>query len=533
MNYEIAFGIVMGVAAVLVALGAALKAYSKAPTQNERRSSIFEEGQTGTLFLFDERKMIDCSPNGRTLLASVPHHGDDWFRLIASLSVTFNDVQTHLEKLYETGHFTLTAEDPHGAMLTLTAEIRAGITRIELSNADSNAVQEVVDPTVFRAMNEELIQQREMLAKAPIFAWREAQNGDVIWGNDAYILRALDMLKKGQELSWPLPHLFPPMREIAQDKGDMRQKIVAPDGEESWFDLTIVPDVTARAGGRGYRGYASPCDKAVRAENSLHEFMQTLTKTFAHLPIGLAIFDRQRLLQVFNPALLDLTGLQPDVLLQRPSLYMFLDALRDRNVVPEPKDYRNWRRQILEMERAAADGIYEETWSLSNGQTYKVKGRPHPNGALALMIEDISFEISRSRRYRADLELGQAVIDSMDEGIAVFTSSGSLVMTNTAYADIWGYDPSEQLSQARIEKIAEGWGSQCPSDTLWGEAADFICTVGTRTSWERDTRLLDGRALSCRFVPLAGGATLVGFRHTNETAQSPAPSNLAQRLRSA
>ena len=41
----------------------------------------------------------------------------------------------------------------------------------------------------------------------------------------------------------------------------------------------------------------------MQAETALRGFMQTLAKTFAHLPTGLAIFDQHRQLALFNPAL--------------------------------------------------------------------------------------------------------------------------------------------------------------------------------------------------------------------------------------
>ena len=242
--------------------------------------------------------------------------------------------------------------------------------------------------------------------------------------------------------------------------------------------------------------------------------MQTLTKTFAHLPIGLAIFDQSRQLQLFNPALLDLTGLPVDFLSMRPSLLSVLDAMRDRAMIPEPKDYRNWRRQMIDMERAAASGLYEETWSLPGGQTYRVIGRPHPNGAIALMIEDISTEMLRTRRYRADLELGQSVIDQIDEAIAVFSESGSLVMSNAAYAGIWGHDPAAALGDSTLRTLCNHWRTLSAPTAIWTEIEDFGANPGNRLAWSAEVRLLDGRLLDCRFAPLAGGATLASFRST-------------------
>ncbi len=45
---------------------------------------------------------------------------------------------------------------------------------------------------------------------------------------------------------------------------------------------------------------AKQAEDVVKAERELQRFMQTLTDTFAHLPIGLAIFDRSRQLVLFN-----------------------------------------------------------------------------------------------------------------------------------------------------------------------------------------------------------------------------------------
>ena len=284
-----------------------------------------------------------------------------------------------------------------------------------------------------------------------------------------------------------------------------RQKLTLSGGRAAWYDLNMVGEGEQRL------IFALPADAAVQAETGLRDFMQTLTKTFAHLHVGLAIFDHQRQLQLFNPALLDLTGLPVDFLSMRPSLLSVLDAMRDRKMIPEPKDYRGWRRQMVDMEKAAASGLYEETWSLPGGQTYRVIGRPHPNGAIALMIEDISGEMLRTRRYRADLELGQSVIDQVDEAIAVFSESGQLVMSNAAYAGLWGGDPSTSLDDASLRTLCGQWRNQSAPNPVWNALEDFAANQGDRTSWRAEVPLLDGRMIDCRFAPLTGGATLTAF----------------------
>ena len=467
--------------------------------------SIFADQNAGTVFLFDGETLVDSTPGGRALLAASQAKGTAWHKLVSHLGPLFHDLSAQLMRLQSEGMLTLASDADSGAPILMQVELRGGLTRIALTDPSQADRAPGIDPIAQRAQQEELDLLRLTVAKAPVLIWRENDASEVVWANAAYLGRASDQLESGKDLTWPLPRLFE-KTAINQAVAGQRQKLGLPQGKSAWYDLVSTPE------GKGRLIYALPSDSAVQAETALRDFMQTLTKTFAHLHVGLAIFDHQRMLQLFNPALLDLTGLPVDFLSMRPSLVAVLDAMRDRNMIPEPKDYRGWRRQLIEMERAASSGLYEETWSLPGGQTYRVIGRPHPNGAIALMIEDISGEMLRTRRYRADLELGQSVIDEVDEAIAVFSQPGHLVMTNAAYGRLWGNDPSFSLIDAGIRTVSAEWGAQCAPNLIWSQVEAFVANHDDRKPWVAEARLLDGRLLQCRFVPLNGGATMAAFR---------------------
>lgn len=255
---------------------------------------------------------------------------------------------------------------------------------------------------------------------------------------------------------------------------------------------------------------AVPVDAAVRAETALRDFRNTMSDTFAQLALGLGLFDAAGRLQMFNPAFGELSGLPVEFLLRRPHLGALLDALRDRGMLPEPKDWRAWRQMMLEL--PAGQAMHEEMWGLPDGVTYRATLRPQAKGAFALLLEDISTEMSRSLRYRADMELSQAVIDTLDEGIAVFAQTGQLVLSNAAYAEVWGHDPGVMLGEGSIRQIAAHWREVSAPSPLWSEVEEFIGTAGLRDGWQAEARLRDGRLVACRCVPIRDGATLVGFR---------------------
>lgn len=473
------------------------------------------DGAQGPVFLFDGEALVDATPAARQILSASRARGGNWLRLVGYLSEYIPDIDAQFRRLEAEGQIIVERQSAKGKTLLMTAGLGGGMMRITLTDPTLGGRPMVTDSLAHHALVQEVEYLREALAQAPMPIWRETEAGDVVWANAAYMMKAIACLPAGKELGWPLPRLFERIASQSTLRGQ-RASIAAPGEEASWFDLMGMPSREERL------VFALPADAAVSAETALRDFMQTLTKTFAQLPTGLAIFDRQRRLQLFNPALMDLTGLPADFLSMRPSLLSVLDALRDRNMIPEPKDYRGWRRQLVDMEKAAASGLYEETWNLPDGQTFKVVGRPHPNGALALMMEDITHEVSRSRRYRSDLELGQAVIDEMDEAVAVFSPSGQLVMSNLSYALMWAHDPEQHLKATTVGAVAAHWRMLSAPSTLWSEAEEFISTVGNRVPWRSEARLLDGRLLTCRFAPLAGGATLAAFRAV-EVAEKARP----------
>ena len=163
-------------------------------------------------------------------------------------------------------------------------------------------------------------------------------------------------------------------------------------------------------------GFALDADDLVAAEASLRRFVETLTETFAHLPIGLAVFDKNRRLGLFNPALTELVKIDAVWLAGRPSLRDFLERLRETRQMPEQKDFASWRRKLCELEEGAREGTYEESWQLPSGKIFRVTGRPHPQGALAFLFEDISTSIMLERKYRSELELSQATLDRHGRG---------------------------------------------------------------------------------------------------------------------
>lgn len=494
------------VASSLAAAALALFAVPRLALPMARRSSLagVADGPVEqAIFLFDADDLVDATRPARALLSSLPGESSDWKRLSDYLSRSIGQFAADLAELPDRGEIELAGSA--GSGIVVRAEHVGGLTRLTVEDTTRGGMGVLVDGLSHRAQENELNELRECLSQAPILIWRTDPAGTIVWANGAYLFKAMerDQLRE-DELTWPIPALFThcPPHEDATRRLSIQAR---PHMTESWYDCQSF------ASGGGTLYYAVPADTAVRAERSQREFVQTLTKTFAHVPIGLAIFDRNRQLQLFNPALLDLTHLASDFLSARPSLPSFLDRLREARVIPEPKDYGFWRQQMAELERAAASGQYEDTWLLPSGQTYHVTGHPHADGSLAFLFEDISTETAMTRSFRTEIQLSQTVIDAVEEAIAVFSPAGDLITSNAAYAALWRVDPAATLGSVRILDALRHWQSMAQPNSVWADIRDFVGDMHERAEWVADCAMVDGRRMECRVVPLQGGATLVGF----------------------
>jgi PAS domain-containing protein len=479
------------------------------------RRSILTQGDHRTVFLFDDDMLVDATEAARLFLDAAPRGTSDLTRLMSLLAPRFPDIARVLEALPETG--TIHRDAGHGG-LNLIAEMRGTLVRLTLIDPDGPEASPRIDRHSFDAMERELETLRGIARQTPLLIWRQDASGRITWVNQAYVEIAERLLGPDATAIWPLPALFDTAGLVSVGTATHRRlPLPRVSDETAWYECHAAPI------GEETLFTAVDANVTVRAEMKLREFMQTLTQTFSHLTVGLGVFDRARRLVVFNPALSDLTGLPVDFLTAKPTLFGFLDTLRERRMIPEPKDYGSWRRRIVELEAAAAEGSYAEVWSLPDGRTYRVSGRPQPDGAIAFLFEDISAEISLTRRFRSELEVGQGVLDAIEDAIAVFSAGGILVVTNGAYGELWGEDPDTSLTDIDVLQATRRWMALTAPTPVWGDLRDFVTRNHDRSDWVADVRLRDGRALICRVVPIASGATMVRFQPGAQAARPPLP----------
>lgn len=442
-----------------------------------------DEVNHAIVLLFCDGELADATQGALDIVGSDLGHLTDFTALLAS---AFPDLSG---RLADQDNASFSMISPVDSTQSLRASHRNQTLRIELTGDFSGL--ETKNPETKTLL-------QDLTTFSPQLVWQEGRDGDVLWSNAAY----RNYTKSHGGIA---KIAFEQTEQGRDDVTPQQQRLRVQGDKKQWFDVVSVRRADH------VLHFANDATSLMRADKDRREFVKTLGKTFADLSIGLAIFNNARQLVMFNPALVDMTNLPVPFLSEQPAIDTVLDRMREMRMMPEPKDYNSWREQFMAVEAAAKNGTYSENWSLPDGQTYRVTGRPHPDGAFALLFEDITAEVSLTRRFRSDIETGQAVLDTLPDAIAVFSGAGTMVMSNGAYSRLWDTPEDLMLTHRELRSELAIWQDTCIASPMWTQMRDFIQRLGTRKPWSDDAMLVDGRHLRCHAIPIAGGMTMVRF----------------------
>lgn len=486
-------------------------------------------------YVFRENYLISEVESPDWYLTDPEDRSGAWRNLAMGLEHLHPDIRRKMDRLARHGEGFLLVGRLGQDEISLSGTFEDGQVCITVSPMTQSGQRSIVDHDSFERLQEETKILRYAMEANPFPIWRLDGEGNITWANAAYFDLLSKLRGETEVVLWPIPDIFAAAMAEAQS-GAQKARIsltpeqppsggTGPDGK-LWYEVQMHQsastadhadakgDTRETADFEGALYIATPCNRLVAAERSLRNFVQTLSKTFAHLPIGLAVFDRKRELILFNPALVDLSTLDPRWLSARPSLFEFLDQLRDNRRMPEPRDYRAWRSSLIALEKGAENGNYEEIWNLPDGQSFRVIGRPHPDGAVALIFENISAEVSLTRKFRGDIEIYQSALDHDEQAVVIFNADGELEISNAAYAVLWEDDPRERLTRDDFGHALQTWEAHCLPHPLFEDLRlTFNGETGAANSAMSDVIWMkDGRRLDFIMTPLQHGRVMLKFR---------------------
>ena len=271
-------------------------------------------------FLINGASLRALTEPARALLDGLAAGGPRLAALAAHYATDCPTLRSDLEALvlYGAG-FRHHCPRGDGTAFEIVGEPRGGAAWLSIRPASEEARALADAEAALARVGGELRFLRDVLDRAPVMAWSRAPDGQVVWANAAY--RDRFDAPAGELPDHRIANAFGQVIEevpLTPRGPGSRRRVAVPGREEAeprWYEVTEAPGPAGET-----VGFGLDADDLVAAEASLRRFVETLTETFAHLPIGLAVFDKNRRLGLFNPALTDLVKIDAVWLAGRPVL---------------------------------------------------------------------------------------------------------------------------------------------------------------------------------------------------------------------
>ncbi|MEL6291680.1 MAG: ATP-binding protein [Pseudomonadota bacterium] len=427
-----------------------------------------------------------------------------------------HELKVALDALFEDGRaFNLFLKTAEGG--DLEADGRAAGSRAVLRFRDVAGYKHDLVHLIerHRRMAGDIETSRNLLNTLPMPVWLRDDRGRIGWVNDAYIA-AVEAADEAEVTGRQIELLETRQRnDLAADlaKSEMVRKRmpIIVGGERKAHEVVAVPTDGSQA------FVAIDVAELENKQGELDRQLHANDRTLDRVSTAVAIFNSQQQLTFFNIAYSRLWQLDPNWLERGPTHSEVLDRLRELSRLPQVADYRVWKQALVSSSAKKRD--VEDLWYLPDGRMIEVLSERRPDGGVAFLYEDKSEKLALESRYKTMNQVQRETLDSLRDGVAVFSTDSRLRLFNSAFANIWRLSPAALAQGPRVDELVTGIGETFQTDSeSWSQIVACITTIsGEYRSNAGTMNRGDGSFIDYAVIPLPDGGTLVTFSDVTAT----------------
>lgn len=413
-----------------------------------------------------------------------------------------------LDQLFGQGHaFSLTLKTHAGGHLE--AEGRTAGRRAMLRFRDlvgyKQDLARILDQ--HHALRRDINLAHAALDSLPSPVWLRDEHGRLTWVNTAYAsavdasrpdvaARQIELLERQQRAAVD--------KAVARGTGYRERLHLVMGGERKHHDLVVAPAPGGQA------ALALDVTAAEQAQGALDRQSAAYERTLDKVATAVAIFDTERKLTYFNAAFQRLWQLDAGWLKSAPAEGTLLDRLREAGLMPEDRNYRDWKAKFLARTREAETN--EELWHLPDGRTLQVIVENRGDGGANYLFADQTERFALESRFNEQIKTQRETLDSLKEGVAVFGTDGRLKFLNEAFTSIWHLTEAYAADKPHIRDVIARISTAHDDPAAWS-ALLLACTKFSDERHPIDGTLSRAdQTIAYAATPLPDGATLLAFR---------------------
>ncbi|USO02017.1 MAG: PAS-domain containing protein [Alphaproteobacteria bacterium] len=220
---------------------------------------------------------------------------------------------------------------------------------------------------------------------------------------------------------------------------------------------------------------------------------------FQQLSTPIAVFNSDQALTFFNKAYQMLFEFDAKFLGHQPLISEILDDLRNRQKIPEPQDFVNYKK----VHRAFFNNLlepFEETLHLPNGQVLRSVVSPQASGGVLYMYEDITNHLHLEMEHKSLSASQKEILDHLHEGVIIFGNDNRLRLSNPMLLKMFDLGELDAHMDDFIDKISTSLLTRQMILELFEKRTYATGKLSKEISWS--------------YTPLPEGSHLLNFFYT-------------------
>ncbi|HEY1142982.1 MAG TPA: ATP-binding protein [Sphingomicrobium sp.] len=274
-------------------------------------------------------------------------------------------------------------------------------------------------------------------------------------------------------------------------------------GERRMMRIVNVPLPTGAVA-----GFAIDTQELEDARFELTRHIQSQRDLADRMTAGTVQFDADHAVSFFNQPFAVMAQLDPEWLGEHPEFDRVLERMRERNRLPEVRDFPVWKADRRAWFTSTQE-VIEEDWILADGDHLRVVAQPLPDGGLRMFLEDRTEQVRLASARDTLLRVRAATFDNLFEAISVFASDGRLYLWNRRFRDVWDIDEERLSEHPRVDELVPAMARKLVNPTAAAQIREMVRqTTNERKSSNGRISLTDGRHFEFAAVPLPDGNAL-------------------------
>ncbi|WP_069094352.1 sensor histidine kinase [Methyloligella halotolerans] len=354
---------------------------------------------------------------------------------------------------------------------------------------------------------------KSLLDTLPEPAWLRGPDRNLTWVNQAYA-DATDANAATRVVQEQIDILPPNDRKAAEKSlaraGEFREQILVSTSRGA-------QRYSAQVVGRG--GVSAGMAREIAAERKPQASADGRLRGFDRMATAFAVFDSEQRLVHFNQAYADLWKLDAAWLADGPFDAEILDKLRFARQLPEKADYRDWKQGWLAV--YGRDAQFDDEWHLPDGRALHVVIDSVPGRGVTYLYEDVTERFALESRYNELIQVQRETIDTLREGVAVFSQDGALRLYNKAFASIWRLNPRQLDGEPHIDEVIESCRVLHDDQEEWARTKVAVTAITSeRYPYESQFDRDDGCVIAAAALPLPDGGTLLTYVDVSDSVRA-------------